>query len=376
MNTDYKNIFNQSPCLTNDEMIDYISGKLSEDKIRKVELHIADCEMCSDELEGLSYLNDIKQLPIITSSLNNKIDDYFNKGKKIIPIHTEENKTTNKKFNLKRTFSIAASIALLITAGYFIYDIQNTSSNKLAEANIPAKDEYIKETPSNEIIKEEDVKEELTSNNKELNKPSENKKEKVNTVSDKKIKTETEKSKPTDVDEIIISEDVLAETDQDIELDKAEEIEEEDISVSDNNASNKVVFGTTRGAGINLKKKEKKDFKYLKDSGILSYSIKSYKDAITDFNKYLQNNPNDFEVVYKLGMSYYYTNNYDKAILKFNKIITARNIKYFEDAQWYKVNSLIKEGKKDDAIALLKNIINAKGKYLQQAQNKISELED
>jgi len=382
MNIDNNNIFTKSSCLTYDEMTDYVSGNLSVDKIRRIEHHITDCEMCNDELEGVSYLADKEQLPKITNSLNNKIDSYFNKNEKSLPILEEK----KKRFNLKRTFSIAASIALLITAGYFIYDIQNdTSSKNLAEANIP-KEEFkdvqsvitnnLTKDTSNETMnevntsnKDNDIENIETSEKETSNKKEEatieSNTEKINiSVADNEVNDVVEKEETNDVEDII---------EENTPISNSNEINNK---FSENKTSSKLSFGTTRGGNIERKKKVTNNYKYLKDSGLLAYNVKSYKDAIVDFNKYLEHNPNDIEITFKTGMAYFYTNKSETAILKYNKVISSKNIKYFEDAQWYKATALLNKGKKDDALPLLEQIVKDAGKYSQMAIIKISKIKN
>jgi predicted anti-sigma-YlaC factor YlaD len=51
-------IFANTACVSTEMMMDYLDGKLSEKEKNKVEVHIASCEMCRDEFEGLSLLED------------------------------------------------------------------------------------------------------------------------------------------------------------------------------------------------------------------------------------------------------------------------------------------------------------------------------
>jgi len=380
MNTDYKNIFTQSSCLTNDELTNYVSSNLSVNDIRKVELHIADCQMCNDELEGLQILNDNEKLPIINASLNSKIDSYFNKKDISIQIINEE----KKSFNFKKTFSIAASIALLITGAFFIYDLKNNvSSENIAEINVSDKTILKEEVAIIESAKPEEPKiegnEVLTSSAEEdkteiySNNNSPSLKENITPIVEAESPNQFVENTDTD-DEIteISEEEVL-----DVVLSDNISVEDNDKRTKDeelNSEKNKPSFGTTRGSKILMKKKATKSYKYLKDSGLLSFNIKSYNDAISDFNKYLHHNPNDFEVVFKTGMSYYYIKNYDAAILKFNKITSTQNIKYFEDAQWYKANALMNQNKKDEALTILNKIVEDAGKFSQKAKIKISKI--
>ncbi len=372
MSPDYKNIFTQSSCLTNSEMIDYLSGNLSADKIRKVEFHLSDCEMCNDELEGLSNLKDTKQLPIIVNSLNNKIDSYF-KEKIIIPPIT---KTETKTFNIKRVLSIAASIALLVTVGYFINDFANKTSSDLAQAEMSVEDNIEEEMLA--------VPEHEESLKKAENISEINEEEKNNTIT-LNNNTNIVQTANESVDNIIITEDLDEEDVSEI-TDDIIEVEEETVLVSPSEApaiisADKTVtedegisFGGTRRSIMKSKteKKSSVDYSNLKRSGLLSYDIKSYKEAIADFDKYLPSNPKDFEIIYKSGMSYFYMDKYSTAISRFNKIISNKNIKYFEDAQWYKATALLNQGKKNDALTILKQIESANGKYSKKAKDVIA----
>ena len=84
MKSDINKIFSKSSCLTNNEMLEYLSRKLSDIDNRRIEFHIADCEMCNDELEGLSNMKNPDSLSTIIHSVNSDIDTYlkqFNKSK-------------------------------------------------------------------------------------------------------------------------------------------------------------------------------------------------------------------------------------------------------------------------------------------------------
>lgn len=66
-------IFSASGCPTHEQLRSYLDGSLPEEETYRVEAHLTDCEMCSDELEGLSMLSDPDRLPIIEEELENRI---------------------------------------------------------------------------------------------------------------------------------------------------------------------------------------------------------------------------------------------------------------------------------------------------------------
>jgi FimV-like protein len=62
---------------------DYQKGILSRDQIRIVEHHLADCEMCSDYIEGISILSNEKELENETEKVVSKIFNKITKKNKI-----------------------------------------------------------------------------------------------------------------------------------------------------------------------------------------------------------------------------------------------------------------------------------------------------
>ena len=51
-----KNIFGYSAHLTTEQMLNYLRGQTTRQEAHVVEHHLADCEFCSDALEGLKKL--------------------------------------------------------------------------------------------------------------------------------------------------------------------------------------------------------------------------------------------------------------------------------------------------------------------------------
>ena len=49
--------------------------------------------------------------------------------------------------------------------------------------------------------------------------------------------------------------------------------------------------------------------------GMQKFFLGKYEDAIIDFNKTLENNPNDFEVYWKRGVAKSKLNNYKSALI-------------------------------------------------------------
>ena len=95
-------LFNSSECPSEQTLRDYQAGILSTEKNRLVENHLADCEMCSDYVEGLSLLTNA--------------DELDNEAQLIV---ARINKRTSKK-NKIWLFAAAASIFIAISLSSII----------------------------------------------------------------------------------------------------------------------------------------------------------------------------------------------------------------------------------------------------------------
>lgn len=96
-----------SNCITQDALIKYIQGKLSDGDTAQVECHIADCPMCSDELDGLRLLDNPSDVKRIAARINKKIDRHLDEQKKII--------------NLNFMIRVAAILAVFVGISTLVY---------------------------------------------------------------------------------------------------------------------------------------------------------------------------------------------------------------------------------------------------------------
>lgn len=65
-----KNIFGKSAHLETGQLLNYIRRSLSKAEEHEVERHLADCELCSDALEGLRKLDADTNMLVIASELH------------------------------------------------------------------------------------------------------------------------------------------------------------------------------------------------------------------------------------------------------------------------------------------------------------------
>jgi tetratricopeptide (TPR) repeat protein len=94
----------------------------------------------------------------------------------------------------------------------------------------------------------------------------------------------------------------------------------------------------------------------------------NYARAIENFEIILTHFPQDANAEFYIGYALFYQKNYEKAIRYFDKAMTNGFDFFFEDAQWFKANSLEYMGKLKDAQALYRKIKNKGGYYSYQVR--------
>jgi hypothetical protein len=113
-NISYKN------CLTKDALLNYMSGKLTVADCREVELHITNCLLCGDAVEGLYQLSDIEREQLL---------------QKINLSNTTKVSNPIKKF---KVYWAAAALALLV-GSIVIYDAMQPDKEIVIAKNEKAK---------------------------------------------------------------------------------------------------------------------------------------------------------------------------------------------------------------------------------------------
>ncbi|HTX87693.1 MAG TPA: zf-HC2 domain-containing protein [Bacteroidales bacterium] len=81
MNDKIKDIFSSSGCPGPEVLLAYYRNRLTEEERHRVERHLVDCPMCSDELEGLSKMKDPEKLEEILEEIRAGV--FEKKGKTV-----------------------------------------------------------------------------------------------------------------------------------------------------------------------------------------------------------------------------------------------------------------------------------------------------
>ena len=97
MENNLHGIFSGSECPPHSRLVDYYLPKLTDEEMHRVEQHLVDCEMCSDELEGLSKMND----PLDLEGIVGEINEHTYPGRR-------------KILGLRRNYAILAAAAVVV----------------------------------------------------------------------------------------------------------------------------------------------------------------------------------------------------------------------------------------------------------------------
>lgn len=63
MKEHFNDIFVTTGCPSQQQLLDYVQGKLSAAEQHEVEMHLADCELCSEAIEGLTAIKEKEKIP-------------------------------------------------------------------------------------------------------------------------------------------------------------------------------------------------------------------------------------------------------------------------------------------------------------------------
>lgn len=83
MNKDLLNILsNSSKDIDNQQLMDYLAGKLSEEEKHAVEMQLADSDFMTDALEGLETVKEKKDINVFVDQLNRDLHKKLQQKKK------------------------------------------------------------------------------------------------------------------------------------------------------------------------------------------------------------------------------------------------------------------------------------------------------
>ena len=390
--SDLKTVFASSNCPSDETLMRYVQQKLKMDSLRAMELHLADCDICSDIVEGFQIANNMALVKSDVSEINQRIE------KRIALSET-------KFFSISRNklYAIAASVLVLAGIGlinYFIVTKKEAialldQTKKHTEIITPAPIEKEQFPELTEIVKTE---------NQNAQKPLLMQKQKfaqkkVNTVATDELVAvgsgeeinksvdanltsgkavfETTATATEDVEELAVVTDKKVVSDnssvrgvgskqddnsQSVQPATSAPIQLESISMSKESSSKNKVNRNTSELSISLDD-AKKDF-----------TNANYGSAKNKLEQLLLNNPKNEEATFFLAKSERILKEYVKSISHFDKLLINKKSSFFEESEWQKALNLMDLKKNAEALKLLKIIAEGKGKYAYPAAEMMSEL--
>ncbi|HQL69987.1 MAG: TonB family protein [Bacteroidales bacterium] len=111
------NIWQPGECCSFEELRKYVDGTLKPEEIRRVEEHLADCELCSDIVDGLMAMPADLNLDAELAALHNDIDKQVEKKRKTLVFLSPE----------KLRFAAAAVLVTLVISTVIMINFKTRS---------------------------------------------------------------------------------------------------------------------------------------------------------------------------------------------------------------------------------------------------------
>lgn len=117
------NIFTNTPCLTEEQLLNYVQQKMSSVEMNSAERHLLDCDLCSDAVEGMQLMKDSSKATALL------VDVRKNLNEKILK------KKSSRKilFMDYRVLMAAASVLLLLGLSWMMMKYAANTEKKKAE---------------------------------------------------------------------------------------------------------------------------------------------------------------------------------------------------------------------------------------------------
>ncbi len=308
MNNPIHTVLSGSDCPTYEQLLAYVEKRSPVDQQHQIERHLVDCEMCSDEVEGLAAMRDPEQLPAIVEELEQRM---------------AASQSKRFRLNTRMILAAAAVIVLLVGAVFaFRYVVWQSPDTLVSEQVTPAEDS----SPLPEALKEEEQKVSIRQDEEP-------------TVLAKKVEEPVKFTAPaiTDVSD-------GATTSDEIEAEIAEEpvlVEEKLASVSDTQATPGMggVAGVAPEVAAMSRKAAKIDQSAAPSTmklAMIYFKATEYSSAKNLFRDIIADDSSNNKAIYHLAFCYHELNRDSKALKVLEKILSDSTNNYFQEAQLLK----------------------------------------
>ncbi len=400
MNAKLNTIFSKSGCPEEGVLQKYLKGELTHDQRHEVEKHLIDCEMCSDELEGLRLMNDPKRLNVVVGRINSRIDEKF----KIRQIRPFSNFLRIAAVVL--AFIVVGSLIMLYnhynknnTKNYLAENVQKDSVSEQQQESTEATAEKIDTTPqeveeifksSENLIAQNQTK--VVLEEKQTNAPVYYDKSNENTgvLSNDNFEFDEIAKLDDQNSDSIYSENfdknavVTGYSDSSInDLAMNEEVKDEEKESVNRNAAAGASVDNIKAIETKKDRSENKKAKAAKlstadETIVMAPTSTSADSDIQQKTESLQlDGISNYDNLLNLAMDDYTTEKYDDAKDKLEQILKDNNFTYYQKAQWYYALTLIKLNNKSKPKKVLTQIIDTSNhQYANEAKVKLLELTD
>jgi hypothetical protein len=369
MSEDKKNrakIFKEVAPVTVEELIAYLQGKLSGERLRNVEMLIPENPFVAEALEGYENLPAPEALLPIVAQINNSIESKYQKKAKTVPL-----------FKNFRFLSIAASLLLLFCVTIF-FVFKNDDAIETAQENENRQQENSTKDAAtqNQQLAAQPIQEPITEASAEVSSESVVKPVQSQTTAAPKAKVyekNSEANAPATADrqtgaaspKVSLADDVVI---PEKEMKKGIAA---DLVPAQGIAAEQVKSSTYSSQNIteNIQRKEivedKNTAREIEKIGRL-YENKKYKEAITAAEVLLTDNPRLPQADFLAGIAYLMIDQHSQAENKLSLLFGQENNPAFQGFNLKKLIELVRDDNFDQAKELIKDYEWINGKFVKK----------
>ena len=352
----FNKIFQTTACLSEETMKACLNNELTAEDKHIVEQHLADCPMCTDALEGLSYMKNPDKLGAYINLINAEVDARIRPKRRTLI------------YRIKPAYSIAAALILLFGIAYILkisfFDFKQDSA--VAEQMIEKTEKA--EEPSDETLPViEEAKEDNAESISEVEEDTDDMAEETDHNEDSKI---------TESEELLAAENKTvpeAVSEPTVATDESEEITEEatDLTptIKDLQSRLKKQAETEEATETSEEKNEEAVF-FGNTRSHLKSSEGGDEPREKKFLSKRDNNTALIEKDYENAVKFYNSNKHSEAAELFDQIIKNADLHQF-DAMWYRALIYKSNNNSDKAIELFEKVVESKTKFSKQAAKEL-----
>ncbi len=351
MNKKISHIFTLSGCPDESELLEYVRGNISHDRLHEIESHLSDCEMCSDVVEGLSMMSEPEKFPEVVAELNSTIDAFVQK------------KTLKKSLTFRTLIAAAAMIIVLVTVTFVLQKQYFKQSVKDIAQNLTVS----KQNPSSPEERENVLA------------PADEGRNGSGVATGKKAPplitdiAEFEETEYDDAIDVRLPVSVTA-------LESGNVMNKEKTVSGRSDADEIVTYDVTENEvkGLIMEEAYIEDVRLVNSDEISretkSLSPISTKDSEKKVNPAKAEQAALSSVELNKGIQFYEDKNYQASLTFFENVLKTNP--QDREAQWYYALNLIKLKRTEDAIKVLQEIISEGGNYKNQAEQELKKLQE